>query len=45
MKVELTPSAEDDLLDGFHFYVRQQQRLGEYIWVACCRVQPKPKPQ
>ena len=31
MKVELTASAEEDLLDGFHFYERQQQQLGNYF--------------
>ena len=31
MKVELTASAEEDLLDGFRFYERQQQHLGEYF--------------
>lgn len=31
MKVALTASAEEDLLDGFHFYERQQPHLGEYF--------------
>ena len=31
MKVKLSASAEEDLLDGFQFYERQQRHLGEYF--------------
>lgn len=31
MKVALSSSAEEDLIDGFNFYERQQQNLGEYF--------------
>ncbi|MDD5030167.1 MAG: type II toxin-antitoxin system RelE/ParE family toxin [Rhodoferax sp.] len=31
MKVVLSSSAEQDLMDGFNFYERQQQNLGEYF--------------
>jgi len=31
MRVEIASSAEQDLLDGFLFYERQQKHLGEYF--------------
>ncbi|NCO15095.1 MAG: hypothetical protein GW898_12130 [Thiomicrospira sp.] len=31
MKVTLSASAEEDLLDGFQFYERQQRHLGAYF--------------
>jgi len=31
VKVQIAASAEQDLLDGYLFYERQQQYLGEYF--------------
>lgn len=31
MKVALSSSAEEDLVDGFNFYERQREDLGEYF--------------
>ncbi len=30
-KVSIAPSAEDDLLDGFQFYERQESGVGDYF--------------
>ena len=31
MRIRITGSAKDDLLNGYHFYERQQRDLGEYF--------------
>ena len=31
MRIVILPSARDDLSDGFHFYERQQEGLGDYF--------------
>ena len=33
MKIEILDQAEDDLIEGFHFYEGQQQGLGSYFLV------------
>jgi len=32
MRVVILPSAMDDLAEGYLFYEKQQQNLGEYFW-------------
>jgi len=32
MRIEILPSARDDLADGFSFYERQREGLGNYFW-------------
>lgn len=31
MKIQILPQAEQDLIDGFHFYEMQQKDLGRYF--------------
>lgn len=31
MKIRILPHARDDLLDGFHFYEKKKQHLGDYF--------------
>jgi len=33
VKIEILDEAEDDLVDGFHFYEKQQHGLGSYFLV------------
>lgn len=33
MEIEILDQAEDDLIEGFHFYEAQQQGLGSYFLV------------
>ena len=32
MKIEILDQAEDDLIEGFHFYEAQRPGLGSYFW-------------
>jgi plasmid stabilization system protein ParE len=31
MRIKLNPSAKKDLIDGFHFYEKQQRSIGQYF--------------
>ena len=32
MKIVILPSAMNDLVEGFEFYEKQQENLGDYFW-------------
>jgi hypothetical protein len=36
MKLEILDQAEDDLIEGFHFYESQQAGLGSYFQTDGC---------
>ena len=33
MKIQILDEAEQDLIDGYKFYERQSDRLGDYFWL------------
>ncbi len=34
MKIKILPIANDDLLNGYHFYEHQEKGIGSYFWIV-----------